>query len=332
MTRIVRRAPTRRFWQGRWRPATLAGAILAGAILAVTVAAIVADPAIAGCAGRIIAHHVAGNPVCIPAKPHRILTLDPWQSLGILQELGVPVVGAPLIGIQEPHIRAGLGHEVVDVGHPLQPSLERLVSLKPDLIIGSSYLHGPSLGSLSRIAPTLLIDPIDWKAHMRLMAEVTGHAARAAELLSSYDARAAAVRSRMPATKVSVVRIAPNGFQVYLQGPAAYGPYAVLEEAGVQRTAYEVTSDRTVVKRPDWEEIAELEGDVLLYVVVSGYDTAQDDALEAQTRANPLWQMLPAVRAGRAYRVERGSWMGFSGAGSAHKVLDDIERFVLGAP
>lgn len=327
MTHLVWRARARRFWLGWWRPATLAGTILA-----VTVPFVVADPAIAGCAGRIVARHVAGSPVCVPAKPQRIVTLDPWQSLGILQELGEPIVGAPLIGIQEPHVRAALGPEVVDVGHPLQPSLERLVGLKPDLIIGSSYLHGPSLDSLSRIAPTLLIDPIDWKEHTRLMAELTGHAERAAELLSSYEARAATIRSRVPDIRVSVVRIAPSGFQVYLQGPAAYGPYAVLQEAGIQRTAYEVTSDQTVLKRPDWEEIAALEGDVLLYVVVSGYDTAQDDALEAETLANPLWQMLPAVRAGRAYRVERGSWMGFSGAGSAHKVLDDIEQFVLGAP
>lgn len=327
MMRITRRAGAPRFWQEWWRPATLAGAILA-----VTVPYVVADPAIAGCPGRVVARHVAQSPVCVPADPQRIVTLDPWQSLGMLQELGEPIVGAPLIGIQEPHVRAGLGHEVVDVGHPLQPSLERLVALKPDLIIGSSYLHGPSLDALSRIAPTLLIDPIDWKEHTRLLADLTGHAERAAELIGSYEARAATVRARRPDIRVSVVRISPSGFQVYLQGPAAYGPYAVLEEAGIQRTAYEVTNDQTVLKRPDWEEIGALEGDVLLYVVVSGYDTAQDDALEAETRANPLWQMLPAVRAGRAHRVERGHWMGFSGAGSAHKVLDDIERFVLWAP
>ncbi|WP_018391674.1 iron-siderophore ABC transporter substrate-binding protein [Ancylobacter sp. FA202] len=327
MARTLGRLPGPRFWPRGWATVRCAATVAA---LACTAAA--AEPSLAGCAGRVVVRHVLGSPVCVPSRPQRIVTLDPWLSLGMLQELGEPVVGAPLIGVQEPHVRAALGPEVVDVGHPLQPSLERLVGLKPDLIIGSSYLHGSSYDSLSRIAPTLLIDPIDWKAHFRLMAEVSGHAERADALIGAYEARAAALRSRVPDIRISVVRIGPSGFQVYLQGPAAYGPYAVLQEAGIRRTEYEITSDQTVVKRPDWEEIAALEGDVLLYVVVSGYDTAQDDALEAETLANPLWQMLPAVRAGRAYRVERGHWMGFSGAGSAHKVLDDIERFVLGAP
>ena len=43
---------------------------------------------------------------------------------------------------------------------------------------------------------------------------------------------------------------------------------------------------------------------------------------------NPLWSMLPAVRAGNVHRVDPGTWMEFSGAASAHRVLDDIERFV----
>mgnify|MGYP001809941652 CR=1 FL=1 len=318
--------PLRRF-RTRWRPAALACMVAA-----MTCPGAAAGPTPAGCAGRVVARHVAGSPVCVPAAPQRIVTLDPWLTLGTLQELGAPFVGAPLIGIQEPHVRAALEPEVVDVGHPLQPSLERLAGLNPDLILGSSYLHAQTHEGLSRIAPTLLIDPIDWKEHFRLIAELTGHAQRAAEIIRSYEARTARLRAGMPDIRVSVVRISPSGFQVYLQGPAAYGPYAVLEEAGIRRTDYEITRDQTVLKRPDWEEIAALEGDVLLYVVVSGYDTAQDDALEAETRANPFWQMLPAVRAGRAYRVERGHWMGFSGAGSAHKVLDDIERFVLGAP
>lgn len=327
MNRDAPHAPACWRARGLWRRAALAGALLA-----VSLSCVAAEPAMPGCSGRVVTRHVAGSPVCVPAKPQRIVTLDPWQTLGILQELGEPVIGAPLIGIEEPHVRAALAPDVADVGHPLQPSLERLVGLKPDLIIGSSYLHGTSQDALARIAPTLLIDPINWKEHFRLVAELTGHAERAAELLHAYEARAAAIRARLPDLTVSVVRVAPSGFQVYLQGPAAYGPYAVLEEAGIRRTAYEVTHDQTILKRPDWEEIAALEGDVLLYVVVSGYDSAQDDALEAETRANPLWQMLPAVRAGRAYRVERGSWMGFSGVGSAHKVLDDIEQFVLGAP
>lgn len=106
----------------------------------------------------------------------------------------------------------------------------------------------------------------------------------------------------------------------------------MLREAGIRRTASETTTDNTVAKRADWEEVAALDGAILLYVVVSGLDPGPDDALAAATVANPLWQMLPAVRTGRAHRVGRGTWMGFHGVASAHRVLDDIERLILATP
>ena len=145
----------------------------------------------------------------------------------------------------------------------------------------------------------------------------------------AYERRAAGIRERMPDVKVSVVRITPGGFQVYLDGPAAYAPFAVLKDAGVKRTAYETTTDGTFMKRPDWEGLAALDGDVLLYIVGSGYDPDKGARLEAETLANPLWQMLSAVKARRAHRVDVVTWMAFAGLASANAVLDDLERYVI---
>lgn len=304
-----------------------------GLLLALFIGISAIFPAMAACEGRMVSAGGADAGVCIPAVPRRIVALDPALTMGILQELGAPVVGAPLSAIQEPLVReAARRSSVSDVGHPLQPSIERIIALKPDLIVGSAEMHGRFRESASRIAPTLLIEQMDWKRQYRLLAEITGHRDKAQAVLEDYERRVAEIRARVPATPVSVVRVRPGGFHVYLDGPSAYAPYAVLREAGVKRTAYETTSDGTVLKRPDWEEIAALEGDILLYVVVSGFDPVPDDVLSASTVANPLWKMLPAVRAGRAHRVDRATWMGFHGIASAHRVLDDVERFVLKTP
>ena len=104
---------------------------------------------------------------------------------------------------------------------------------------------------------------------------------------------------------------------------------SVLRDAGVKRTPYETSSDETVLKRPDWEGLSALEGDVLLYVVGGGHHSDPKRELETETTSNPLWQMLPAVKTGRAHRVDSVSWMEFSGLGSANRVLDDIERYVV---
>lgn len=302
-------------------------------LLAVLAALMALPEAARACEGQLITEHVMNGPVCVPAAPKRIVTLDPLLTLGLFFELGVPVLATTYPGIQDEGIRAAAETaKVADVGHPYEPSLERILALKPDLIIGASYIHAGLYDKLSRIAPTLLIDHVDWKTHLRLIARIGGRLEQAEADLTAYEKRAAAIKARMPGLKLSAVWIKPGGFNVFLDGPAAYAPYAVLREAGVKRTAYETTSDDKVDKRPDWEEIAALDGDVLLYVVTSGTNETPDDQLAAETVANPLWQLLPAVQAGRAYRVDRATWMGFHGVVSAQRVLDDVERYILARP
>lgn len=290
-------------------------------------------PAAAQCSGRVMSENVLDAPVCVPDAPSRIVVLDPFYNLGMGLELGLPIVGAPLTTAQDADLRkAAEAASVTDIGDARQPSLERIVALKPDLIIGDATLHAQVKGMFEKIAPTVLIDVRTWKDHLRVLAGMTGRNEAAAKLLDGYEARVAAIRARVPSFPVSVLRVTPAGFHVYVSGPASYAPYAVLREAGVQRTAYETVTDNTAFKRPGWEEIGLLDGRILLYVVVSGYDQAPDDALEAVTIKNPFWQMLPAVQSGRAYRVDRGTWMGFYGVASAHRVLDDVERYIVDAP
>ncbi len=283
-----------------------------------------------GCDGRVVAEHILGAPVCVPDQPQRVVVLDPYFSLGMARELGVAVVGAPLSTAADAAVVDGARQAgVVDIGDFRQPSLEKIIALKPDLIIGIGQMHGELRERVARIAPTVLITADDWKAHYLALGAATGQMEAAQQNLDAYEARAAALRARAPEQKVSVIRIAPYGFQVYLDGPKAYAPYAVLREAGVKRTAYETTTDDTVFRRPDWEALAALDGDVILYVVVNAYDPAKDDALAAETLNNPLWQMLPAARAGHVHRLERGAWMGFNSVASAHRILDDVERYIL---
>lgn len=293
-----------------------------------------AAPAWASCEGRTLTANVYDAPVCIPAEPKRIVTLDPLLTLGVLLELDASVIGAPLMVVQDAGVRAAAEQAgIADLGNPWEPSLERVAALKPDLILGGAQFHGQIYEQLASIAPTVLMEPATWKDHLAVLAEIVGRTDQARDALRAYEDRAASIKERMPDITVSVIRIAPHGLQVYLDGPGAYAPYAVLREAGVTRSRYETAPDATSVKRPDWEEIAELDGDVLLYVVVAGgTDFAGDDALETATVANPFWQMLPAVQSGRAHRVDRATWMGFHGIASAHRVLDDVERFILTKP
>lgn len=289
----------------------------------------------AACQGTSLTEGVYNPPLCIPAKPKRIVTLDPLITLGMLIEIKAPVIATPYMAIAESAVLDVVKAEkMVDLGNPKEPSLERVAALKPDLIIGSAEVHSGIYEQAAKIAPTVLFKHMDWKVYFQRLSEVTGHEDAAKNALTAYDDRVAAIGERMKDKKltVSAVRLAPDRFVVFVDGPNAYAPFAVLHEAGVKRTAYETVTDGTIVKRPDWEELANLDGDVLLYVAASGFESGPDDTLAKQVTANPLWQLLPAVRAGRAHRVDRGPWQSFSGISSANRILDDVERFVLAAP
>jgi len=289
-------------------------------------------PALA-CEGRL--HQGPGllaAPRCLPATAERIAVLDATFTLGMALELGLPVVAAPLsrmsdTALQERALAAG----VADIGSMLEPSLEALVAARPDMILGSALWGENHLPVLEQIAPTALITATDWRDYYRIVATLGDAGARLDAAFAALDARIAQVRARVPPVVVSVVRITSWDFQVYLDQPGNYAPFAILRELGVRRSAYETTPDPFGMRRPDWEEIAVLDGEILLYII-GGLNPSASDGRWEEVSADPLWQMLPAVQAGRVYRLDPAIWMEFSGITSAHRVIDDVERLLIGSP
>ena len=124
-------------------------------------ACLLTAPALA-CEGRLVeSPDIAGSAVCIPADIGRIVVLDPTFSLGMSLELGLPVVGAPLFGMSDKQLLAeAKARGVEDLGAFTEPSIEKVVALKPDLIIGSGMLGEQVLAMAAQIAPTALLATI----------------------------------------------------------------------------------------------------------------------------------------------------------------------------
>ncbi|MEM8571058.1 MAG: iron-siderophore ABC transporter substrate-binding protein [Pseudomonadota bacterium] len=271
---------------------------------------------------------VLGAPICLPSAPERIVVLDPTFSLGMSLELGLPVVGAPIFDMSDAVLKSeAVSLGVADIGSMAQPSVEAIVALQPDLILGS-VMAEPYLPILSQIAPVALVTTSDWKEYYHAIGAVSGTSAEVEGAFAEYDARVTELQNQVPDTVVSVLRITDWDFQVYLDGPNAYGPFDVLRDVGVKRSQYETTEETEVVKRPDWEQLAALDGDMLLYIV-GGANDSDVSGRHEEVLNNPLWQLLPAVAAGDVHRVDPGVWMEFSGLGSAHRVLDDVEHLIV---
>ncbi|WP_306153168.1 iron-siderophore ABC transporter substrate-binding protein [Roseovarius sp. MMSF_3281] len=293
---------------------------------------------------------IYGGDLCLDAVPERVVVLDPSFGLGVALDAGLQVVGAPLdAGLQVVGAPLDLMSDetlkaraeragVTSIGAVTEPSMEAIVALQPDLILGFAGSDSMASGihpMASQLAPTLLYTNLDWRGFYRLLAPLGDKASAAAveAKLADFEARMADLRTRVPRDRtLSVVRITSWDFQVYMDAPVTYAPFALLRELGVQRSAYETTEDPSLsMKRPDLEELAALDGDVLFYIVGGTNDSDSDGRFEEVT-GNPLWQMLPAVEEGRAYRVDHAHWMEFSGLDAANAVLDDVERYLIGTP
>ncbi len=283
-----------------------------------------------------------GREVEIPRQPQRIVSLDAG-TLGFLVALGrAPLGSCSQLGGSFPERIAG---ELVGVdslgdceeGFPF----ERIAALDPDLILGWTIFGDESEGDLARlsqIAPTVAI-PFDQQnriAPLRVVGRILGDERAATARLAQFDDRIAAARARVAgrAGGLAVVTAREPGI-VTLFGDEFF--FCTL----VGRLGLSFSPDVTAIENYDRdggrvdvsiERLDVLAGtDVIVALDPSGVKTEFAVGFDA-VLANPLWERLPAVQAGRVVRL--GGWLdAFGNSGPiGYEVLIDqlaqaIERF-----
>lgn len=150
-----------------------------------------------------IVKHSSGKTV-IPDKAQRIIALDDSVILDPLLALGIKPVGAASYWKEKDIIFRGLSTAEVAgieiVGQITQPSLEKIIRLKPDLILareGNIVLYK----LLSQIAPTVIIDRSkfehSFKDSFRFVAKVVGEEEKAKQVLNQYYNRVQELQKRI---------------------------------------------------------------------------------------------------------------------------------------
>lgn len=239
--------------------------------------------------------------------------------------LGVKPAGAVESWVQTPwyhYLRADMAG-VKNLGSELQPNMEAIVALKPDLIIGSKARHEKIYDQLSKIAPTIMTaDVFDWKKNLEIAAEALNKEDKAAAFMTEWNKRVANFKSKMGSklnTEVSIIRFQPDGSaRFYVTGFAG----TILKELGLSRPKGQQVEGKVVVNLASKEQIPLLDGDVI-FDVTSEYG---GDTFQAQQdwQANPLWSNLKGVKNGKYYKVNDITWNMSGGATAAKMLLDDL--------
>lgn len=272
-----------------------------------------------------VVKHSAGE-TTIKGTPKKIVTL--YQGANdTAAALGVKPVGIVESWSQQPiyeYLRADL-EGATNVGQELQPNLEEIAKLKPDLIIASIYRHEAIYDQLSKIAPTIMDDTVyEWKDTMNLMAEALNKQDKADELLAEWDGRVEDFKTQMGdqlPIKAAITNFRSDHMRVY------YNSYAgsILNELGFEGlerpagTEGEEWGEKITTK----ERLAELSADTIFNFNASKDSELVEKNYEEWT-SHPLWNEIDAVKNDKVFQVYEVYWSTGAGYKSANIMLDSL--------
>jgi iron complex transport system substrate-binding protein len=268
--------------------------------------------------------------VCIPITPQRIVALDPPWTLDPLLALNIKPAGTTFVYLRGEEFFPGLSSDEVAgieiVGTVGQPSLEKLLALKPDLILGLDAHDEQNYEQLSAIAPTVLREydkiKLSFRENFRAIAELVNREEQASEVLAQYQKRVEESRKllskHLEGIEVSVIVYSGGSFLV----PPRYANYfQLLNDIGVRLKPVFATQNEYVPF--SIEVIGKYDADILFIV--------NDDRKPLPYFfQNPLISSLKAFKDNRVYVVNPDIWWSYGPLGM-NKLLDDISEYLLKA-
>ncbi|GHE09160.1 ABC transporter substrate-binding protein [Klenkia taihuensis] len=261
-----------------------------------------------------------GGTTTLPAEPQRVVVISTGQLDGVLS-LGVVPVGATQAsgaGLVPAYLADAFPDadltSVGSVGLRLEPDLEAIAALQPDLVLVNTVGAEPIGAALSGIAPTVVTEGtgVNWQQDLLLVAAALGRTAAAQDLLQDLLDDAAQVGAGFGDATASVVRV--SGDRTRIWGTGSFVG-SILAAGDVARPA----DQRFTGTSQDLsdEELQRAAGDRLFYGVQAG-------AEDATALASPLWTGLPAIADGTAVRVDDEAWFLNAGPAAARVVLDQL--------
>ena len=266
-----------------------------------------------------ITYESEAGPVEVPADPQRIVVLSTYA--GDVIKLGGNIVGADSWSIDNPNFAEALQ----DTEEVSDESLEKIIELEPDLIIGLSTIK--NVDKLNDIAPTVTFTygEVDYLQQHIEIGKLLNKEAEATEWVEDFEQRAEAlgeeVKEKIGAdATVSVIEDYDKqlyvfgddwgrGTEILYQAMGLNMPEKV-EEMALNEGYYALSL----------EVLPEYVGDYLIFSRNEGADNAY---LESD-----IYNDIPAVQNGHVFEVEQSSFY-FNDATTLDFQLDFFEEKFL---
>ncbi|MEO0707257.1 MAG: iron-siderophore ABC transporter substrate-binding protein [Cyanobacteria bacterium J06649_5] len=272
-----------------------------------------------------IVQHELGE-TCVPNDPQRVATLSLY-TLAHAISLGVKPIGSTHIDnwYPAPYLEEKLNG--IDALGNERPNFEKLLSLKPDVVVGLDWDEA-IYPTLSEIAPTVLDDwggTENWQVHLDLVAEVLGKQEEAEQAWAHYYKRIEelkeAIGNRYNGKTISLAFVAPG--VIFSETKGSFSD-SILKDIGLQRpTAQDVVVADSQLQFGE-ESLDIADGDFLF---IGGLTRDEKDKIQ-ELEQQPLWQKLRAVQENHVYIIDYMTWRG-GNLIAANAVIDDLFKYLV---
>ncbi|WP_409347181.1 ABC transporter substrate-binding protein [Paenibacillus sp. MBLB4367] len=277
-------------------------------------------------APRVIKHAMGEE--TLTGTPKRVVILTNEGTEALLA-LGIKPVGAVKSWIGDPwytHIKDDM-KDVTIVGDELQPNIELIAGLKPDLIIGNKVRQEKIYAQLKQIAPTVYSEDLggDWKSNFKLYMEAVNKKAKGEKAMEAFDKRVADVKAKLggkPATRVSVARFSATQVRIY-QKQTFSG--VLLNQLGIARPASQDKDGNIEVMSK--ERIPEMDGDVMFYFVTEAAGKTDASKVVQEWMNDPLFKNLNVSKNNKVIQADEAIWNSAGGIEAANLLLDELVAY-----
>ncbi|MCG0276383.1 MAG: cobalamin-binding protein [Thermosediminibacteraceae bacterium] len=238
-----------------------------------------------------------GREVTIEKEPERIVSLAP-SNTEILFALGL---GDRVVGVTDYCDYPEEAKKKEKIGGFADPNMEKIISLKPDLVLATS-MHEQPVRKLEELEiPVIVLEPQNLEEvfeSLELIGKVTNKVQQAQDLVASLQSRIRAIEekvSSIPADKKPKVFYELWPSPITTAGPGTF-VHDLIERAG----GINVASD-AAKPYPEYsqEMVIEKNPDIIIFSHHGGGDQTKDDIIK-----RPGWESITAIKEGKVFYVD----------------------------
>ncbi|MCS7459165.1 ABC transporter substrate-binding protein [Paenibacillus doosanensis] len=243
-----------------------------------------------------------GTSYTVNAPSGSIVITGALEAMEDALVLGVQPTGAITTGGKFPDMFKPITGSTQSIGEKMQPNMETILKLKPDVILSSTKFPADVGEKLSKIATTIPVSHIatNWEENLRLLGKLTGKEAKAEEVLKQYKEDVAAAKAKLgdkwKDKKVVTVRVRSNSLNIYpadvFFNPTLYSElgFAVPDEIKAAKAQQTISMEQFSAMNPD-----------AIFVQFSEDENKDKPKVLEEIQNNPLWKSTNAAKNNKVF-------------------------------